>query len=512
MPGSVLGPLVGALVLLAGPGPAPATPQEPSRVELRRRIDELETELRAPKPETRRGAVRALAELRRREAWLLVLGALQDRDSLVGDAAQRALGTLDDPHIVAELLGRSGLESREPRVALRAAEALGRLPLEVDGELIARRLDGGDAELSRLLLWSLDRLIEGGRLGGRRQRIAEAVLELHRSRKAPELAARALVTLAALEHPDLASLAHEAAYERQVALRCAALVIARVGQEPSLLGLPAALAGDAEPRVRALAIDALAARPSRAALLTLVERLEQEPRLGLRQRLVASLQAATGLKHRLDARPWRHVVERLPADWRPSPGAPGQDEQHSSGSLAKGPLRIPVDSDRIAFLFDFSGSMWAPLPDGRTPKELVAVRLREALATLTGEARFNLVPYAYDPLPWRDALVDAEPAQVREALDFFERCNAHGKGNVYDAARLALADPQVDRIVVLTDGVPTGGVFSDLELVVELLGEHALLRGVAFDAVLVDAPGTRARLWRALAQRTGGRVTEVGLE
>jgi hypothetical protein len=214
----------------------------------------------------------------------------------------------------------------------------------------------------------------------------------------------------------------------------------------------------------------------------------------------------------MDPRPWRLVVERLPPDWSgPARGLRPVAEQ-SAASVARGPLRIPVDSDRIAFLFDFSGSMWTSLPDGRTPKEIVAARLREALERLPPDCRFNLVPYSYDPVPWREALCQARPARLREALDFFERCSARGKGNVYDAARLALADPDVDRIVVLTDGVPTGGTFSDLDLVVPLLGEHALLRGVAFDAVLVDAPRGRVRRWQELALRTGGHVTEVGLE
>ncbi len=498
------------LALAASLDPDPI--QELSRVELKRRLGELQSELRAERPETRRGAVRELARLHRPEAWSLVIGALADEDSAVGDAAQRALGELGDPDLARELLGRAGLDSREPRVALRVAEALGRLPQELDGEQLARQLDAGDEELTRLLLWSIERLSRDGRLGGRKQDVSAAVLALHHSRRAPELAARALLTLAALDQPNLVELVQDAAREQNVALRSAALVVAREGGARELADLPLHLASDPDPRVRALAIAALAARPTRAGLLVLVGRLENEPRLGLRVRLVEALQAATGLKHRLDPRPWRQVIERFPQDWQPPSSPATADAPRAGESAAKSPLRIPIQSDRIAFLFDFSGSMWTALPDGRTPKEIVAARLREALQTLTDETHFNLVPYSYDPLPWRPALCAADTAKVREALGYFEGCSARGKGNVYDAARLALADPEVDRIVILTDGVPTGGTFSDLDLVVELLCEHGLLRGVAFDAVLVDAPHACVARWQRLARATGGRVMEVGLE
>jgi HEAT repeat protein len=496
-----------ALAVIAQPRPA----QELSRLELKRRLGELETELRAERPETRRSAVRELARLHQPQAWSLVIGALADADSAVGDAAQRALGELGDPDLARELLGRTGLQSREPRVALRVAEALGRLPQELDGEQIARHLDAGDEERTRLLLWSIERLSRDGRLGGRKQDVSAAILALHRSRRAPELAARALLTLAALDQPSFVELAQDAAREQHAALRSAALVVARESGRPELADLPQRLASDSDPRVRALAITALAARPTRAGLLALVGRLESEPRLGLRLRLVEALQATTGLKHRMDARPWRQVVERFPQDWQPPSAPPVPEAPRAGESAAKSTLRLPIHSDRIAFLFDFSGSMWTALPDGRTPKDIVAARLREALETLTDQTRFNLVPYSYDPLPWRPALCAADPAKVREALGFFEGCSARGKGNVYDAARLALADPEVDRIVILTDGVPTGGTFSDVDLVVALLCEHDLLRGVAFDTVLVDAPHACVARWQRLARVTGGRVIEVGL-
>ncbi len=504
-------PVLGALALLVveTPSRALAAAGGSQKAAERARIAELEAQLRAERPETRRSAVRGLAELKTREGWSLVLAALEDRDSLVGDAAQRALSGLALPEVLAELLEERGLESRHDVARQRAAEAIGRLTVELDAERLARALSDRDPEAARLLLWSLERLAQAHRLTGRLPRLGDRVEHLARTGEPPELAARALLTLTALGHPDLAALIARQAESRKDVLRSAALLCAqRLGLE-SLPALARALASDPQPRVRALSIDVLEELGTRAALSVLVDRLEAEERPGLRLRIVEALQRTTGFKHRLDPRPWRLLVQGMSSDWRASRPAAARPEAGAAGDTVVKNLRLPVDSDRVAFLFDFSGSMWTPLADGRMPKDIVAGPLRAALESLSPEAEFNLVPFTYGPLPWQEGLVPAKPARIREALEFFDRCSARGKGNFYDAALLALSDPRVDRIVVLTDGVPTGGTHSDMDLVVPLLLEHDLFARVAFDAVLVDAPGACVRRWRELAERTHGRVLEV---
>jgi len=59
--------------------------------------------------------------------------------------------------------------------------------------------------------------------------------------------------------------------------------------------------------------------------------------------------------------------------------------------------------------------------------------------------------------------VPASKRNVRAALKFFEDCHERGRGNFYDAALLALSDPEVDTLVVLTDGEPTGGTHNAVE-------------------------------------------------
>jgi hypothetical protein len=138
-------------------------------------------------------------------------------------------------------------------------------------------------------------------------------------------------------------------------------------------------------------------------------------------------------------------------------------------------------------------------------------KLRAALEALAPGTAFNVIPYTNDPIPWEKQLQASDAVHVKRALDFFERCNKSGRGNFYDAALLALEDPDVDTIVVLTDGVPTGGHRWNLELMVDLLVERDRFRKVAFDSILVDAPWGKRQLWQDLARRTGGRSVNAEL-
>jgi HEAT repeat protein len=105
-------------------------------------LAELGRALRSDRPEARRSAVRALARDGTRDAWLLVMEALGDPASAVGDAAQLALARIADERVLADLLGRTGLRSKEAVVRARAAEAVGRVTLEVDAVELAKALGG----------------------------------------------------------------------------------------------------------------------------------------------------------------------------------------------------------------------------------------------------------------------------------------------------------------------------------------------------------------------------------
>jgi hypothetical protein len=226
--------------------------------------------------------------------------------------------------------------------------------------------------------------------------------------------------------------------------------------------------------------------------------------------ILAYLRARSGLDLGFDAAAWRGWAERVEGRLATGEGKGGR--LPPVGGTKANFAGLNLISDRVCFLVDFSGSTWQTKVGERTRKEILDERLRSALEGLPAATQFNVMPYTNEPIPWEKRLVPSDKANVKRALDFFERCHQSGRGNFYDAAMLALEDPDVDTIVVLTDGVPTGGHRWNLELMVELLVERDRFRRVAFDSILVDAPKSKQRLWQELADRTGGRMVVAKLE
>lgn len=486
-------------------------------------LDELARQLREPKPDRRRGALRGLVRLGVPQAWQLVMAALGDEDSGVADEAQLALAGMLDPKLRKELLGRSGLEANDERVALRVAELVGRSKEAFNADELARLLGehraGRGGALARPLIWSVERLADAGRITGSHDRLAAALLRSAGPSTGPngELGrgCAALVALARLRDSHANRLALDALRAPTPERRAAGLIALERAGAPEALGAAMKLAADPDARVRLQALDTLDALGSRASMAVLVARLADEKRLRLRWSIVDLLQSASGLKHRLDPRPWKLWIESLPADGvvrRPSTGkrgGRGEDDPNASRTSFTG---LPLISDRVCYLFDFSGSMWTPLEDGRVPKDIVSDKLRAALEALPEDTEFNLIPFTNEPLPWSEHAQPATAKNLRSALEFFLACRERGRGNFLDAALLAASDPRIDTICVLTDGVPTGGTHSDMDLITPLFVEHTRFRRVVVDSILVDAPPGAARRWAELSRLTGGRSIEVELK
>ncbi len=321
--------------------------------------------------------------------------------------------------------------------------------------------------------------------------------------------ARALFTLAAFDAGRAVAPVRAGAADRRVPVRCAAVALA-----PRVLGAAEAApllrrrSADESLVVRTRAVDALAELGTAEGVRILVDRLAREEETRLGWRIVATLQELTGRKYRGDPRPWKLFADGLAPDWRPAPeGRPSELGEDRSRAFAG----LTILSQRVAFLIDLSGSIWKERADGKTRKEVIDGKLRLALESLPSDTLFNVIPFTGTPHPWKDALVPATKSNVRRAIRYFEGCRAQGSGNVYDAILLALEDPAVDTVVILTDGAPTGGRRHRLELMIPLLAERNATRMVAMDSILVDATRRLQLHWEDLSRRTGGRSLAIEL-
>ncbi|MDF1800312.1 MAG: hypothetical protein P1V81_14130 [Planctomycetota bacterium] len=476
------------------------------------RIAELERDLTDRDEKTRRAAVNKLVDIGSTKAWLVVVEALANDKARPADEAQIDLADVTDEKVLKVLFGKGGLKHSDQLVRTRVAELMGRRKA-VEAELMGKALKERDPEVRRLLLWSIERLALAGELTGDLEReLQKELVKLMRKDSDGAVRGAALFAHEAVFGAEATTKwVVELADAKPEGARAAAALLA--GGEAGGEGgseLLAALLVDESSIVRKAAIRGLEQRARAGeleALSQLIARLEAEERPRLQWALVDALQRASGMQYRLDTRPWRRWFDGLGDDW-----VPGSEEREvDRGEATVAFAGLPLLSDRVAFLIDFSGSIWNE-KDGKLPKDQVGAELTRVLDRLTEETWFNVVPFINDPVPWSEELVQAKKKNLAAAKEFYADCKAYGAGNVYDAIQLVLEDPMVDTIVVLSDGAPSGGTRWNLNLMIPALLEQNRYRQVAFDSLLVGAPGGLVRHWEALSEGSGGECISTELK
>ncbi|MDG1499488.1 MAG: HEAT repeat domain-containing protein [Planctomycetota bacterium] len=478
-------------------------------------LKELARELYSNDEARRRAVINQCVKLNTTDSWKLVIEGLANDKGRPADEAQLKLALLEDDKALKMLWGKEGLNSKDVLVRMRVAELLGRREMGVEAEFLAKALGDKEPDVRRLLLWSVERLAQGGHLQGDVQReLFKPLLKMAKKDRDGAVRGAALLAFGAIATPEEAmDLARLIAADRLQAARCGA---ARFGQalgesDPvGALSLLGNLLSDESSNVRRAAVDGLEAVATKSGVGLMIARLEVEERERVRWALVDSLQRLSGRKYRLDVRPWKLWHEKLADDWKPeSSSSDGHEADRGEATVAF--AGMPILSDRVCFLIDLSGSIWTKKSDGVLPKDVVGEELQKALDTLPEGTLFNVIPYINDPVPWQDELQKAKSKNVEAAKEFYSDCKSRGAGNVYDAIQLALVDPEVDTIIILTDGAPSGGHRWNLDLMVQLLTEQNRYRAVTYDALLVGASDFLTKRWLDLTKATGGECTSIEL-
>jgi len=168
---------------------------------------------------------------------------------------------------------------------------------------------------------------------------------------------------------------------------------------------------------------------------------------------------------------------------------------------------IELRGPRIAFVIDYSQSMWGPRRE-RAERELV-----EAVKGLPSTATFAVVLFNERVWWFRPGPLPARPQEKLDLVRFLPGEETKSYTNIHDAVEEALGllgvgaeardpAPGLDEIVLLSDGVPNRGKVRGEDRIIEALTTLNAGRARIHTVSLGDTPTT---LLRRLAEANGGR-------
>lgn len=244
----------------------------------------------------------------------------------------------------------------------------------------------------------------------------------------------------------------------------------------------------------------------------------------------------TGVDKGISASAWRswwtaHRDAVLAGRYAPSP-----DEVASKKGAMTRFFGIPIQSNRVVFVFDKSESMLDrcdfEIPDdgggaippelqkpaGKSKLDVARWHLKRAIHQLPDGALFNIVMFDDGVETFRDRLTKVSRHTRQEAFAFIDAAQPRGSTNIFDSLERALSFAGADTVCLLTDGMPNRGRYAwvnDIRREIQRLNRHLK---VALHAVLIwseltkpepkikDRPVTEivVEFMQALAKENGG--------
>ena len=464
---------------------------------------ETQNNLSAGLAKTRQAAVKAAIAESGAEAVALVLPlAASDKDSGVRDRAFVELARAEAAGVDAAIA--EGLGSRDEEVRRVSAELLGDRRWAGAGPALLELLKDRDVSVRRSAAWALgqakvadasDALAARVEQSDDRLEAALAVESVSRIRGAGALERLEEWAGSEIDAVRAQALRSLSFYDRAVAARAVASALSDAVDDVRGGAVVFAALDTAEKVRRSEPIGAL------------VELLGH-PRGRVVARALAVLRTVTAMELPDDAAAWR--------EWWDHHGETFQVPKEagvSAGTAGASRSRVrfygaPIVSDRVAFVIDFSGSMRDPGTDGKPKIDGARAALGEALDAMSKNAMFNVISFGDEPRSFKDGLVPVTKRNIRDAKRFVESAGPRGYTNVFDALERALEDPEVDHVILLSDGSPSVGryeYFSRIRRHVDWLNRR---RAASISCVAL-AQGKKARSFlKQLAEETGGTYVE----
>ena len=453
--------------------------------------------------------------------------------------------------LVARRLGQG--QALERRFLLSVARGFG--PGEIDKAVAAKGLADDDADNRRL---ALDVLVD--------HRAAAAVPELESMLKAgkhPELVQPIVAGATAILKDTPGWAAWEA---RLVELargpadeaRRAALAELSARRDPAHFELFVASLSHPDWSTRFLSLGHLERAMTKPGLSAIVAQMEREPPgTRMNAECEAALQRLSGGMNLGDrgedwAAWWRNNEAAFTFPTAPASGTRERLPQRSDTTVRPRFYGIEVQSQRVCFVVDISGSMRdATEQDGSGATTRIDVARRELdaiIGALPPGSLFNIIAFEARVEAWLDGIGDlpgagdarnrgraagggsrdgraaeagTSPAQEAKATEeqrkrdealrakaraWIARLEADGGTNIHDALELAFEDPLVDTIFFLTDGEPSVGKRIDPGEIRRAVQRWNATRRVRIHTIAI---GAEFPLVKELAQDSGGQYRHV---
>jgi HEAT repeat protein len=269
-----------------------------------------------------------------------------------------------------------------------------------------------------------------------------------------------------------------------------------------------------DPGERILAVDALQSLRSSASIEILIAALGAEEDPAVRAEIAAALRALTGLDLGTQQGPWSRwwegartsfVVPELDAareaERARRRAAWLRNERYDFYGLA-------VESQRVCFVLDVSGSMMAEDEIGLSRLDVAKRQLSGCLRRLPDGALFDVVFFGttVEVLAEEPLLMSAEVRQ--RALARVQRQRTLGLTAVHDALERAFALQGIDAIYLLSDGTPSAGGLTDPGQIRAAVRAWNAVRKPRITLHCVSVGG-RQELLAGLAEDSGGRYVEA---
>lgn len=291
--------------------------------------------------------------------------------------------------------------------------------------------------------------------------------------------------------------------------------IAAAGEPAILRDVREALRDDHR-MVRKAAADTLGEVRDRTSARPLLDALRTERNQTVRDAIGLALFRLTGVNLYDDAKLWSRWWGENGDTFEVPLVIPVLPPAAVAGTSAPEPPKfygIPLETESVVFVIDQSGSMSgggspfiAPGAIAGSKWETAVRELLSAVEQLADGTDVNVILFETGVRAWRRGPQRLSKATRTSMRRFLGRLQPGGATNLYDALDKALRTPDIETIVLLSDGAPTHGRFVDQASILASVQALNRRRGVVIHTVSIGGGSPLLRL--IATQNDGEYVTK----